>query len=93
MEGWLLDPSRVDELFEQADALWLIASDDVIEARVRDDRDFYREATDPETMIARYVGRSVEISKQLRMAAPKNQLLSTDELTAAELARSYLDRV
>lgn len=59
LEGWALYPSRVAQLaLPNVASLWLVADDEVLEARVRTAVDFYCGASDEETMIRHFVARS-----------------------------------
>ncbi len=59
LEGWALYPSRVAQLaLPHVASLWLVADDEVFEARVRTAVNFYRGASDEEAMIRHFVARS-----------------------------------
>jgi 2-phosphoglycerate kinase len=59
VEGWALYPSRVAQLaFPNSTSLWLVADDEVLEARVRSAVAFYRGASDEEAMIRHFKARS-----------------------------------
>lgn len=60
LEGWALYPSKVAQLeLHIVASLWLVADDQVLEARVRAAVDFYQGASDEEAMIRHFVARSV----------------------------------
>ncbi|MHB9130870.1 MAG: hypothetical protein ACYDBB_07230 [Armatimonadota bacterium] len=70
IEGWALSPLRVAELdAPHVVSLWLIASDAVLESRVRAATDFYGGASDEAAMIRHYVALSEWYNQRIREEA------------------------
>ena len=70
IEGWALYPARVAALrLPDYASLWLVADDAVLEARVRAAADFYRGASDEETMIRHFIERSRCYNERVREEA------------------------
>jgi 2-phosphoglycerate kinase len=70
LEGWQLDPARVGAFnHPQLRACWLLAGDDVLEARLRADTAFYQGCTDVERFIRHYMARSRWVNDRVRRAA------------------------
>lgn len=70
-EGWAMWPERVAKILDELDnvaAIWLTASEDFLEERVRSAERFYAGASDQEMMIQKYLPRNIEYN-HLMMAA------------------------
>lgn len=65
IEGWALRPSYVAQLCGDISGMFLLSDDALIEKRIRAD-DFSKGASDEETMIQRYLERSLWYNAQLR---------------------------
>jgi hypothetical protein len=65
VEGWALRPDHVSQLSGDIAGLFLLADDALIEKRIRSSG-FSNGASDEETMIQRYLGRSLWYNAQLR---------------------------
>jgi len=65
-EGWAMWPERVATLLNDLDevsAVWLTASDELLEQRVRGAERFYAGASDQEMMIAKYLPRNIKYNR------------------------------
>lgn len=72
IEGWALYPARVAALrLPNYASLWLVADDALLEARVRAATDFYRGASNEETMIRHFIERSRCYNERVREEALK----------------------
>ena len=65
IEGWALRPSYISQLSGDISGLFLLSDDALIEERTRSS-DFSEGASDEETMIQRYLERSLWYNAQLR---------------------------
>jgi 2-phosphoglycerate kinase len=76
-EGWALWPERVADLLDELDnvsAVWLTASDDFLEVRVRSTERFYTGASDQEMMIQKYLPRNIEYNRLMMEAVNRLDL-------------------
>jgi 2-phosphoglycerate kinase len=72
IEGWSLYPERVRELeLPNLQAIWLIADEELLESRIRQEEEFYRGASDEEKMIRQYLKRSHWYSSRVRSEAQR----------------------
>jgi hypothetical protein len=72
IEGWSLDPRRVDLLdLPDVQSLWLIADRKLLEERIRRKEEFYRGASDEEKIIRRFLERSLWHNSQVRSEAER----------------------
>ncbi|MEI7834490.1 MAG: AAA family ATPase [bacterium] len=92
LEGWALYPSRLAQLaLPNVAYLWLIADDELLEARARADVDFYHGASDEEAMINHYVTRSRWHNERIQEEAEGLGLL-TVQVTLDATAELLLER-
>ncbi len=67
-EGWAMRPERVAKVLEEIDdvsAVWLVASDEFLEQRVRGAERFYAGASDQEMLIQKYLPRNIEYNRRM----------------------------
>ncbi|MDA1278468.1 MAG: hypothetical protein O3B95_00280 [Chloroflexi bacterium] len=84
-EGWALWPERVVETvreLENVSAVWLTASDELMEARVRNARRFYAGASDEEMMISKFLPRNIEYNNRMLDTLERLGLSSIEILRA-----------
>jgi 2-phosphoglycerate kinase len=75
IEGWALQPERVVKLpLTGLASMWLVASEEVYEQRLRNDREFLQGAPDVEKLIRQFVRRSLWYDQYLRQIAPHYRL-------------------
>lgn len=74
MEGWALYPDDwADGDNAKVKALWLVAEDGVLEHRLRQNLDFYKEAKNPQKVIDNYLFRSEWHNRLIREQCRKNR--------------------
>ncbi len=79
IEGWCLYPERVNQLrLTDLQSIWLIADEELLERRIRQNEEFYRGASDEEEMIRRYVKRSLWHNTQVKMDAQRLAMASIE---------------
>jgi 2-phosphoglycerate kinase len=67
IEGWVLLPEWISQLeYANAKALWLVADDEVLKARLVADTDFYGNSSNPELMIRHFHERSLHYNADLK---------------------------
>jgi 2-phosphoglycerate kinase len=70
VEGWALMPEKVAQLeMGQVASLWLVASPQVFEQRVRQESEFFRSTAMEEVFIRKFIDRSTICNDNLRKAA------------------------
>jgi len=70
IEGWAVRPESVATLaLDTVQAIWLVASRDVLEARLCGETGFYHGASDEDKMIRHFVERSGRHDERIRAAA------------------------
>ena len=80
-EGWAMWPPNVARLlgeFESIGAVWLTASSDFLEERVRSTERFYRGASDEELLIQRYLPRNIEYNRLMLESIDEYGIESVD---------------
>ena len=81
IEGWALRPSYISKMSGDITGIFLLSDDSLIESRVRSSN-FSNGASDPETMIQRYIERSVWFNQLLKEQVAQHGLnalsISTD---------------
>jgi 2-phosphoglycerate kinase len=85
VEGWAVLPSEIEDRELDIDRVWLIASKDLLEARMRADRAFWAGARDEEEMITKFVERSLRLNQYLFEAANERSLRLLEVATAEPL--------
>ncbi|MGO8671727.1 MAG: hypothetical protein ACLQVD_10230 [Capsulimonadaceae bacterium] len=97
IEGWALYPSPVAKLaLPNIGSLWLVADDDVLEARTRSAVDFYSGASDEEAMIQNFVARSKWYNRLIAQQATDlglHIIRSSDSLSVDELILDCVSRI
>jgi 2-phosphoglycerate kinase len=91
LEGWAILPSAFDEPTAGV-CVWLIATKEMLEARIRADQAFWSGARDEEQMIQKFVERSLRLEAYLNDAAQKRPLRML-EVTTELTPESIADRV
>ena len=97
IEGWALCPERVAAIgYDNVSAIWLTADEGFLESQTRAATGFYRGASDEESMIRKFVGRSVRYN-ELIVSATNDLGLVTVRVDAGisvdELAEQCIQRV
>jgi 2-phosphoglycerate kinase len=93
IEGWALVPDDgVGDGVRDLGRVWLLASRELLEARVRADRAFWAGASDEEAMITKFVARSLRLDEHLRAVAQQRPLHLV-QLMGAEAPDAIADRI
>jgi 2-phosphoglycerate kinase len=72
IEGWGLLPEPLAKLnLPAVQSLFLLATEIVLEKRIRDEKDFHREASDEEKLIHQFLARSCWFNRYLQQTAAK----------------------
>jgi hypothetical protein len=74
IEGWAILPELLDDDPLDLARVWLLPERALVEARMRADRSFWEGASDVETMIERFVARSLRLNEHVREAARRKPL-------------------
>lgn len=95
-EGWAMWPERVAGLMQElgnVGAVWLTASDDLLEARVRAAERFYKGASDDAALIQKFLPRNIEYNRRMMGAVERlglESVMVTQESTTQQLADECL---
>ena len=75
VEGWALHPENVLNLeYDNVKSIWLLADENLLEERVKKDKDFYSGASDEGKMITHYLQRSFHTNKEIENFANINKI-------------------
>jgi len=75
---WPPNVARLLGEFESIGAVWLTASSDFLEERIRSTERFYRGASDEELLIQRYLPRNIEYNRLMLESIDEYGLESVD---------------
>jgi 2-phosphoglycerate kinase len=97
IEGWNLHPPWIERLnLSNVVSIWLLADERVLDRRIRAMEDFHRGASDPETMIQRFLQRSLWYGSRLRESLRQSKMASltvTTDSTPETLCKQCLTLV
>ena len=91
-EGWAMWPEQVAKLSQELDnisGVWLAASNELLESRVRGAERFYARASDEEALIHKFRPRNIEYSKRMMDAIDRlglESVMVTTENSTERLA-------
>jgi 2-phosphoglycerate kinase len=95
IEGWSLQPEYVASLaIPSVKSLWFISDENVLKERINGDVQFYRGATDEESMIKNYFGRCCWHNARLKENVARLGMASVEvsfQATPTQLAGRCLD--
>lgn len=95
IEGWALRPDYVTQLSGDIDGLFLVADDILIENRVRSSN-FSERASDKDTMIRKYIERSLWYNSYIRTQVAHlslKQISISGEMQPEEIADKFIEKI